>query len=334
MRFLKPHPSRFQRAQPGRVEIVRDTVFPDGFAMTDRCRQRGGAVLVAAALLGGALVTPGCSPIELLNRAVPDEGYRVQSSLAYGPEPRHRLDAYTPVRANATSAPGARPLVVFFYGGTWSHGARADFRFVGAALAAQGAVVLVPDYGLAPRFTYPTFVQDSARAVAWALDHAAQLGADPQRVFVMGHSSGAYNASMVALDARWLDAFGASPKQLAGWIGLAGPYDFLPIKNAEAQTAFNWPATPPDSQPLAHVSAAAPATLLLAAAHDDVVDPERNSARMAERLRTAGVTVQLRYFDDLGHVTLIAAIAAPLRWLGGPVLPPILDFIGLPRSVE
>ncbi len=274
-----------------------------------------------------------CAPIKLLDSVVPHDSYEVEQGVAYGNDPRQQLDVYRPLPQTAPPA-GARPLVVFFYGGTWSHGDRGDFRFVAEALAARGAVVVLPDYRLAPAVRYPVFVEDSAQATQWALEHAAQLGADPKRVFVMGHSSGAYDAAMVALDPRWLRRFGANPRQLAGWIGLAGPYDFLPIHDPEAQAAFDWPDTSLDSQPIAHVSAASPPALLLAGKDDTTVNPQRNTAQMADRLRAANVPVQMQLFDDLGHVGLIAEVAAPLRWLGGPVLPPVLRFLGLRASVE
>ena len=285
-------------------------------------------LLLAPALLALA----ACAPIKLLNGVVPHDSYRLESGIAYGPGPRQQLDVYQPLPTTAPPT-GARPLVVFFYGGTWSHGERGDFRFVAEALAARGAVVVLPDYRLSPAVRYPVFVEDSARGVKWALDHAAQLGADPKRVFVMGHSSGAYDAAMVALDPRWLGRFGAAPSQLAGWIGLAGPYDFLPIHDRQAQVAFDWPDTSPDSQPITHVSAASPPALLLAGSKDTTVNPRRSTVQMADKLRAVGVPVQMQLFDDLGHIGLIAEVAAPLRWLGGPVLPPVLRFIGLGRSL-
>jgi acetyl esterase/lipase len=289
--------------------------------------------LRATALVLLAAALSACSPTKLLNAAVPGGTYRLDGDVAYGNAARQRLDVYQPLAATLPAS-GARPLVVFFFGGTWSKGDRATYRFVGEALASRGAFVVIPDYGLSPTFKYPVFVQDSALAVKWALDNAARLGADPKQVYVMGHSSGGYNAAMVALDGRWLGAVGASPKQLAGWIGLAGPYDFLPIENPQAQVAFDWPATPPDSQPLAHVSAAAPRTLLIAAKKDKLVDPVRNTEQMAGKLRAAGVPVEVREFDDLSHITLIGAVAKPLQWLGGPVLPPIAQFIGVPADTR
>jgi len=290
-------------------------------------RQRRG-VFVTAVSIGAAAVLSACSPVKVLNGLVPGDTYRFQGGLAYGKAPRQVLDVYQPL-PSTVPATGARPLVVFFFGGTWTNGDRASYKFVGEALAARGAVVVVPDYGLSPAFTYPVFVRDSALAVKWALDHAAQLGADPKQVYVMGHSSGGYNAAMVALDDRWLGEVGASPRQLAGWIGLAGPYDFLPIGDPQAQAAFNWPDTPRDSQPLVHASAASPRALLMAASKDKLVYPDRNTGRMAAALREAGVPVDVKLFDNLSHVTLIGAFAKPIQWLGGPVLPPVLDFIGL-----
>jgi acetyl esterase/lipase len=282
----------------------------------------------AALSVSTAAALSACSPVKVLNGLVPTDTYQFQGGLAYGKAPRQVLDVYQPLPSTAP-ARGARPLVVFFFGGTWTTGDRASYRFVGEALAARGAVVVVPDYGLSPAFTYPAFVRDSALAVKWALDNAERLGADPKQVYVMGHSSGGYNAAMVALDARWLGEVGASPKQLAGWIGLAGPYDFLPIGDPQAQAAFNWPDTPRDSQPLTHVTPASPRALLMAASKDKLVYPDRNTLQMAAALRAADVPVEVKLFDNLSHVTLIGAFGKPIQWLGGPVLPPVMDFLGL-----
>ncbi|MGF6527569.1 acetyl esterase/lipase [Variovorax sp. PvP013] len=288
--------------------------------------------LLAPLALGAAAALSACSPARLVNGLVPSDTYRFEGGVAYGATPRQKLDVYRPLPASVPADGRKPPLVVFFHGGSWTHGDRAAFRFVGEALAARGAVVAIPDYGLSPAFRYPTFVRDSALAVKWALDNAERLGADPRRVHVMGHSSGAYNAAMVALDGRWLAEVGAQPKQLAGWIGMAGPYDFLPIDDPEARVAFDWPATPPDSQPYAHAGADAPRTLLMAARDDRTVDTVRNTDRLARRLRAAGVDVRTESFDGLGHVTLIGAVARPLQWIGEPVLPSVTEFLGLPMA--
>jgi len=173
---------------------------------------------------------------------------------------------------------------------------------------------------------YPAFLEDCAQAVAWAARQAQLYGGDPQRLYVMGHSAGAYNAAMIALDPRWLAAAQLSPKVLRGWIGLAGPYDFLPITNLQTRPVFFYPDTPVDSQPVNHVSAGAPPALLIASSHDDTVNPVRNTGGLEKQLRAAGDSVQEVYFDGTGHATLVGAMSRPLRGRA-PVLDTVERFV-------
>ena len=275
-----------------------------------------------------ALLT-ACSAVDVLNATVSTDTYRRTQDIAYGPDDgpqgRQKLDVYQPVSGTALGA-GSAPMVVFFYGGSWSSGDRADYRFVGEALASQGIVAVIADYRLSPTVRYPVFVEDSALAMRWAFDHAGQFGANPAKVFVMGHSAGAYNAAMLALDKRWLGKVGLSPARLAGWIGLAGPYDFLPIGDPKTQVAFNWPNTPADSQPLFFASSASPPALLLAPTRDTVVNPQRSTVAMANKLRANGVQVESELFDTVSHVTLVASMAAVLRGRA-PVLERVTAFV-------
>jgi acetyl esterase/lipase len=277
-----------------------------------------------------ALLT-ACSALDVLNATVPDDTYRSTADLAYGDLLRQKLDVYLPSQqlADKALAVGGAPMVVFFYGGSWSNGDRADYRFVGEALATQGIVAVVADYRLSPEVRYPVFLQDSALATRWAFDNAQKYGADPARIFVMGHSAGAYNAAMLALDKRWLGGVGLSPAKLAGWIGLAGPYDFLPIGDRKTRVAFEWPDTPADSQALFHASSAtatsAPA-LLLAPLNDSLVDTQRSTVGMARRLKSSGVRVESELFDTVSHVTIVATMASVLR-SRAPVLERVTGFV-------
>jgi acetyl esterase/lipase len=278
-------------------------------------------------LLGLPALLAGCSATRVLDALVPEDSYQGETGLAYGPDPRHRLDVYRPL-AQAPAAAGAPPLVLFFYGGNWTRGERADYRFVAEALASAGAVVLVADYRLSPAVRWQDILSDCALAARWAFGNAARLGADPRRIHLMGHSAGGYNAAMLALDRRWLAAVGHAPHELAGWIGIAGPYDFLPIGDPEVQVAFGWPATPPDSQPLAQAQPGAPRSLLLAAADDSVVNPQRSTVGLARRLQAAGATAEHRLYERVNHATVLGALAGPLRWLA-PVRADVLAFLGL-----
>ena len=268
------------------------------------------------ALLGLAPLLQACSPLRLINASVPTRTHTVQRDLAYGSAERQQADVYLPSQPPEGQS---APLAVFFYGGSWSSGQRSDYRFVGEALASRGVVTVVADYRLSPQVRYPVFLQDCALSVRWAMEHASRWGASPDRVFAVGHSAGAYNAAMLALDPRWLGGEGLSPEQLAGWVGLAGPYDFLPIGVPEVQRAFDWPRTPADSQPLFHVTsqpfATAPRSLLLAARSDTLVNPIRNTVALAQALRARGNSVDFTLFDRVSHTTLIGAMALPLRGL-------------------
>jgi acetyl esterase/lipase len=142
----------------------------------------------------------------------------------------------------------------------------------------------------------------------------------------MGHSSGAYNAAMLALDPRWLAKIGVSTRAFAGFIGLAGPYDFLPIGNQDVRPVFFYPDSPPDSQPILYAGAGSPRSFLAAPQSDDIVDPERNTHQLANKLGVNGVAVTYKSYPHVSHVTLIGAMGRPLRWLA-PVLDDIDEFI-------
>ena len=268
-----------------------------------------------------------CSVLGFINAFTPLNTYAATGNIAYGAGARQRLDVYEPRGENTGMSPAnGYPVVVFFHGGTWTSGARGDYRFIGEALASRGIVAIIPDYRLYPQVRYPDFLTDCAQAVAWAQREAAQYGGDAKRLYVMGHSSGAYNAAMIALDPRWLKSAGLAPSALAGWIGLAGPYDFYPMTNVEAQPVFFHPNYPTGSQPMDYVSKAAPRTFLGAAANDDVVNPQRNTRQLAEKLRAAGVSVELKIYPDAGHATLIGAFSRPLRNVA-PVLHDVVAFV-------
>ncbi|MDD1022229.1 alpha/beta hydrolase [Pseudomonas sp. TNT2022 ID1048] len=275
-------------------------------------------------LLFGTLVLSllaSCSPLKALNSLTPDSTFIKTRDIAYGIDPRQKLDVYQPRQA----VPGA-PVVVFFYGGSWNSGSRNDYDFVGEALASRGMVAVLADYRLYPQVRYPAFLEDAARAVAWTHEHIGEFGADPRRLYLMGHSSGAYNAAMLALDSRLLGQVGLTPQIIKGWIGLAGPYDFLPIRNPEVRPVFFYPDSPPDSQPINHVSRGAPPALLIASDDDSLVNPQRNTGGLASKLRAAGVPVQEFYFSRTGHATLVAALSRPLRGLA-PVLDRVSGFV-------
>ncbi len=264
----------------------------------------------------------GCSPVDLLNATVPDTGVSVVHGLAYGPDPRQRLDVYR------AAGDGARPVVVFFYGGSWRAGRRSEYPFVAEPLARQGFVVVVADYRLYPQVEFPAFLQDCALAVAWTLAHAGEHGGDAGRVVIAGHSAGAYNAVMLGLDPALLRRVGVARSAIAGVVGIAGPYDFLPITDPAVIPVFASVQDGPTSQPITYVDGRNPPMLLLAGTADETVNPQ-NTVSLARAIRAHGGPVEMRLYPGVGHIGIVIAFA-PLFRGKAPVLADVSSFV---RSV-
>ena len=288
-----------------------------------RALRRPARLLAVPLLMAFLGLLGGCSGVQIINALSSGRGYALTRDVAYGEGDRRTLDVYRPVGVDPD---GHAPVVVFIYGGSWRDGDKEDYRFVGDALSARGIVTVIADYRLYPQVSYPAFVEDGAAAVAWTYRNIARYGGDPRRIFITGHSAGAYNAAMVAFDPRWLSPYGLEPSQFRGFVGLAGPYNFLPIVDAGVKEVFHWPDTPPDSQPINHVSSASIPSLLLAARHDTYVYPDKNTGPMAAKLKADGASVTVHVFDHVNHVTLIGAMAWPLRFLA-PVDRDFTEFV-------
>lgn len=268
----------------------------------------------------GAVALARCAPVDALNASIETDGLTILRDIPYGPAPRQAMDVYRP-----DGAPGGLPVVVFFYGGSWQTGRRQDYPFVAASLARSGVVVVVPDYRLFPQVVWPGYVEDAAQAVAAVRRQAGGWGGDPARVFVAGHSAGAHLAALLALDPRWLAQAGDRRDALAGMVGLAGPYDFLPIHDEDIRAVF---AAAPDlaaTQPVNHVDGRNPPMLLLHGEADRTCYP-RNTLNLATRIRAAGGPVEVRTYKGVGHIGIVLGFA-PLFRFRSPAPDDLVQFI-------
>lgn len=229
-------------------------------------------------------------------------GVTEQRNIEFDAEHGLSLDVYAPNAATAA------PVVVFFYGGSWEGGKRRWFKYVGDALARNGVVTVIPDYRKYPDVRFPAFMHDAARAVAWARDHAREFGGDPQRLFVMGHSAGGQIAALLATDARYLAGAGLRPRDLAGMIGLAGAYAFLPFVDNESRIFGDDARGRFDSQPINFVDGDEPPMLLLQGKDDEEVPPH-NAEVMAERAQAMDGTAVLKIYPGVGHSSILLSFA-------------------------
>ncbi|MEO5628336.1 MAG: alpha/beta hydrolase [Thermomonas sp.] len=269
---------------------------------------------MAATLL--ALLLSGCEAavFRFANRGLPPPS----TTVRFAPDVGLSMDIYRP--RQATSSPA--PVVVFFYGGSWKRGERAQYKFVGQRLADNGVLAVIADYRTYPQAKFPAFMDDAARAVRRVHDEAAGWGGDPDRMFIAGHSAGAQIAALLATDPRYLQAHGMQPKQLAGVIGLSGPYDFN--VTGDLANVFDAPALWPRAQAVNFASGDEPPFLLIHGTGDRVVE-HVDSIQLAERLRAHGVPAILKLLPDAGHIATLAGLYDPKR--APEVLTDILDFI-------
>lgn len=272
-----------------------------------------------------ALICGACTPLGVFAAFTPrDPAFLRAHDQAYGPSPRQTLDVYTPRRLDA-----AAPVAVFLYGGGWERGRKWDYGWVAQALADRGYVVVLPDYRLYPQVRFPAFLEDAAQSVRWAADHASAYGGDPSRIVLLGHSAGAYNAVMLALDDRYLKAAGVDPASVRAVVGIAGPYDFLPL-DGHAAEVFGGAVDPAQTQPVRLARPDGPPMLLLTGLADSIVDPG-NTKALERALQNVGGDVETRTYPGIGHNEIMAAISVPFRGRAS-VLDDITSFLS--RTVD
>ncbi len=269
-----------------------------------------GLLKFLTALLG--FFAPGSSPAMLLNVTVPRSTYRVQRDIAYGGGPRNTFDVYLP----QSFTPPA-PVVLFFYGGAFRSGRKEEYRIVGEALASKGIVTVVADYRIYPEARFPDFLEDGARAFAAVHARAAEFGGDPSRIFICGHSAGAYITAMLGSNPAYLQAVGLDLSAIRGVIPIAGRFHELALGDAIAHEIFRGPARP-ETRPSTYIDGKRPPFLLLAGANDhrDVLE---NHRLLAAHLREHASEVEERTYPSVGHMGIMVALApgfrgrAPLR---------------------
>ena len=264
------------------------------------------------------LLASGCSPLSLLS-ATSGSNYQRTTNQAYGNDLRQALDVYVPAMTIENA-----DVVMFIYGGRWQFGSKDEYRFIAAGLTGKGFITVIPDYRLYPQVDWRDFIADNAATYRWVETHIAAFGGNPRRIFVMGHSAGAHIAAMVALDSKLRQQTG-SDHAPCGLIGLAGPYDFLPIEDADVQQVFKSANQPIETQPIFYVDRNAPSMLLLTGAADTTVKPG-NSYRLAAAVQARGGKAEVISYPDVGHVGILLAMAPPLSFLA-PSLRDTTSFI-------
>lgn len=248
---------------------------------------------------------------------------RVERDIAYGEDPRHRLDIYHPPGAAA----GA-PVMMYFHHGAFYIGNKDEWsnQTFARSLARRGMLVVAPNYRLYPEGRFPAFLEDAAAATAWAWREAARLGGDPAKLVLSGHSAGGYIAVMLALDGQWLGRAGLPEGAARAAIGLAGPYvDHFTDSPILMQGIFGR-ATEREALMPEHFARPGAPPLLLLAGGLDIVGAQYHAWQLGRRVRAAGGEAEWQIYAAVGHIGLLMSLP------GLPSLAPVADdmvaFIG------
>ena len=270
-----------------------------------------------------ACISSACSPIKVLNSLVPENGYELVSGVEYGTNARQKLDIYLPKATEKSTA--LKKVIIFYYGGNWDSGERADYKFAAEALVGHGYIVVIPDYRVYPEVLFPDFMADPVSAAKWVKTNIKKYNGDANKVFLAGHSAGAHIAVMMAINPEYLAQVSLKPNDFAGVIGLAGPYDFLPLKSERLKIIFGLESQQWKSQPINFVDGNNPPLFLAIGTKDNTVWP-RNSINLAKKIKQKNGLVEVHEFASYGHVDMVAKLAKPLRG-NGELLKSVITFI-------
>ena len=234
--------------------------------------------------------------------------------LAYGTEPAETLDFF-PAEGAAPA-----PLLAFIHGGYWQALDKGDYSYMAPAFVDQGVDQGVAfaslNYGLAPATRIGTMIDQVRRALAWLYRNAGDLGIDPARIVVAGHSAGGHLAAMAA-STDWPAIDPALPAALlAGGCAISGVYDLEPIRlsyhnkllGIQPDQAAPW--SPLANLPDPSWSAGAP-PLLLAVGSEETEEFLRQQAEYAAAWQARGLTVREVDMAGLNHFSAVDALAEP-----------------------
>ena len=262
------------------------------------------------------------APMALINGIVAHDRFTLTEDLHYGVLPRQVLDVYTPKGAFDAA------VIVFVHGGYWHGGDKSEYRFLAESLVAHGYVVVAINYRLAPGTVFPGFVQDAARAVRWVGGHIQRFGGNPERIALLGHSSGAHTVSLLSLDASYLEGVGLTRDRVRATVGISGPYDFITVFDTDEKVrlAMGDPEAWPTTQPVNFTDGLNPPLMLMHGMRDAIVHP-LNAQHLYDRVLEGGGVAELRFYASLDHFMILGVMSKLARFLEPAVLDDLVGFL-------
>jgi len=247
--------------------------------------------------------------------------YKSGDGLSEYETERCKLDLYLPAEQSGFAT------LVWFHGGALKGGSKDGAEKMARSLARAGVAVVVPNYRLSPKATFPAYIQDAAAACAWTRAHIAEHGGDPARLFISGHSAGGYLALMLGLDAHYLRDVGVEPSAIAGLIPVSGQ-TMTHYTVREERGIGQFTITADAAAPVYFIRKDTPPFLVLYADHDMVGRAEENAYFVAMMKGVGNQRITGKLITDRTHGSIGGRIVEE----GDPARTAILDFIAHPVS--
>jgi len=225
----------------------------------------------------------------------------VTYDISYGDKhERQKLDLYIPHKAKNAK------VLIFVHGGSWRNGDKSGYAHIGNTFSAKGHLTVTINYRLSPN-PWPAHIEDVALAFAWVKKNIAELGGDPSKIFLMGHSAGAHLVTLLVSNEKYIKAHGYSSKDVAGVIPISGAY--TPDVLQKMFWVFKSPEVIADASPSLHVHEGMPPFFMLYAEGDFGADT--NTPAMADLIAEKGNDVKYFEIKNRGHITIILWIGRP-----------------------
>jgi arylformamidase len=229
---------------------------------------------------------------------------------AYGEGRAETLDLFRTERPNA-------PIHVFVHGGAWRTLGKRDSAFAAEHLVRSGAHFAALDFALLPYVSLDEIVWQVKSAIAWLYRNAAALGADPERIFVSGHSSGAHLAA-AAITSDWKAEFDLPFETVKGAVCCSGIYDLEPVRRSGRNRYVQLDERQVEAlSPIRHVGHLTCPVVIACGEHesDEFKRQARDFAAAVERHRVP-VAVELVEGPGLNHFEIINTLGSPTGLLG------------------
>ena len=237
-----------------------------------------------------------------INYLTPKDTFEKEEHLAYGLKARNRLDLY-----RTKNPKKQKPLIVFVHGGSWQHGNKRDYLFIGETFAREGYDVAVINYQFAPENIFPAFVDDLAQAIHYLNQNKVKLNISTDNMILMGHSAGAFNVMSVVYSAQSQNF--KYKDQIKAIVGLAGPYHFDYVGDPLSEHAFDHKISYQQVMPYYFIEPNHIKHYLLVAEQDQVVE-RKNTLDLDIALRQKGNHSHIAVIPKTGHITIVATLAS------------------------